>query len=509
MSDESAIKDAASIIARAAVDAADAKVEKAARAKSVTLQGQYLGADSEGKGWVLVNGAEEPTPIASSSVEADAGDTVSVSIGYGRAVIDSNISNPSAGAASVKRVSRKADVAQETAVQAIDYATQASSAAKDARARADDALESSASAQNSANRASMNAERAHAAADNAVADASRANQAAEYATSEAERAHGAADSAQSSADHANAYANSALDQLSVVQDVAGVLSWASEQGAFVETGDASIVDGKVYFTKDGDDYAPVVEPQESQLANYYELDMSGARQAMNEYILAHLAVTSRGLWVLPSGIGQAADEQHAPGYKMLLANGGAYIYDGSGALVRSDTADGTDFAEGKPFHFGSDDAYILYTPAHGSTPASLVIGGSGVQLGSGKTLSQWEAEMQQAVDGAAEAVQTALDAAHIVISSTNGLLFKNGSESTVLQAVVFPNGGDRCDTIAQLRERFGSGAYIEWRWKHEDSGEWGTLVNSDSHISQGGMWLTVTPEDVASKTSFSASLVVP
>lgn len=64
-------------------------------------------------------------------------------------------------------------------------------------------------------------------------------------------------------------------------------------------------------------------------------------------------------------------------------------------------------------------------------------------------------------------------------------------------------------TIEQVRERFGAGAYIEWRWMHESSGEWGTLVSSDPHISRGGMWLTVTPADVASKTSFSASLVVP
>jgi len=104
---------------------------------------------------------------------------------------------------------------------------------------------------------------------------------------------------------------------------------------------------------------------------------------------------------------------------------------------------------------------------------------------------------------------TALDGAFLVLASTNGQLFRNGSESTILQAIVFPNGGDRLDTIEQVRARFGSAAYIEWRWMHESSGEWGTLVSTDPHISHGGMWLTVTPEDVDSKTTFSASLVVP
>ena len=116
---------------------------------------------------------------------------------------------------------------------------------------------------------------------------------------------------------------------------------------------------------------------------------------------------------------------------------------------------------------------------------------------------------RSAMSVAESAQETARDGAFLVIASTNGQLFKNGSESTVLQAVVFPNGGDRLETIQQVRSRFGAAAYIEWQWMHESSGQWGTLVSSDEHISQGGMWLTVTPEDVDSKTTFRASLVVP
>ena len=114
-----------------------------------------------------------------------------------------------------------------------------------------------------------------------------------------------------------------------------------------------------------------------------------------------------------------------------------------------------------------------------------------------------------ALSAANSAVQTALDGAFLVITSTNGQLFKNGSESTILQVAVFPNGGDRCDTLTAVRQRFGQNAYIEWQWKHETDNSWGTLLSNDSHISHDGMWLTVTPADVASKTSFSASLVVP
>jgi hypothetical protein len=114
-----------------------------------------------------------------------------------------------------------------------------------------------------------------------------------------------------------------------------------------------------------------------------------------------------------------------------------------------------------------------------------------------------------ALTAANNAVQTALDGAFLVLTSTNGQLFKNGTESTILQVAIFPNGGDRCDTLAQVRSRFGSAAYIEWKWKHDTDNQWGTLVSTDSHISHDGMWLTVTPADVAAKTSFSASLIVP
>lgn len=119
------------------------------------------------------------------------------------------------------------------------------------------------------------------------------------------------------------------------------------------------------------------------------------------------------------------------------------------------------------------------------------------------------AGIEEATSIAEAAQQTALDGAFLVISSTNGQLFKNGAESTVLQVAVFPNGGDRLETIEQVRSRFGAASYIEWRWMHESSGEWGTLLSTDPHLSQGGMWLTVTPDDVATKTTFSASLVVP
>ena len=230
--------------------------------------------------------------------------------------------------------------------------------------------------------ASRYAAEAKDAADDAADAAAEADRKAQAAGTAAAEARGQAQSAQQSAARANAYSTAALGQLGVVQDVIGVLDWASSHGTFARTSDTAIVDGKVYFTYDSStgDYTPVVEPQASQLANYYELSMS---EAMDDFILAHLAVTSRGLWVLPSGMGNASDEQHAPGYKLLLSNGGTYIYDGNGELVRSDTAAGTDFASAFDWHVGGEDAYIAYDASEGT----VTIGGGNVVLGSSKKLS--------------------------------------------------------------------------------------------------------------------------
>ena len=155
---------------------------------------------------------------------------------------------------------------------------------------------------------------------------------------------------------------------------------------------------------------------------------------------------------------------------------------------------------------------VVETKADGSTVTTInnkLNTVSDTVDGHTQTLTNVTQTVTQANQKSDTALQTALDGAFLVLTSTNGQLFKNGAESTILQVAIFPNGGDRCDTISQVRDRFGETAYIEWKWMHESSGEWGTMLSTDSHISHDGMWLTVGPDDVATKTTFSASLVVP
>lgn len=162
---------------------------------------------------------------------------------------------------------------------------------------------------------------------------------------------------------------------------------------------------------------------------------------------------------------------------------------------------------------GSGESY-LRLPTQAAVKAGdivniTVVNGSPIITGAAGWGDAMDVRITTAQDDALEAVATALDSAHLVITSTAGQLFKNGAESTILQVAVFLSGGGRCDTLDDVRARFGQSARIEWRWRHDSSGTWGTLVSSDPHISHDGMWLTVTPEDVETKTTFEASLVVP
>lgn len=231
---------------------------------------------------------------------------------------------------------------------------------------------------------------AHAYAEQASEDAEEAKDLATTAEEEAQRAKTQADIAEGQAERATTYANSALNQLGIVQDVIGVLTWATEHGSFVLTSDTEIDPTKAYFTYDTEtgDYTPVVNPVASELSTYYELTVD---EAMQTYIMTHLAVTSRGLWVLPNGIGSGttpdtgesqtdSDARQGAGHKMLLSNDGVYLYDETGIVVSTFGVNIT-FDSNRRQYIGNDSTYIAFSPADGGT---LTINGAIINLVGGE-----------------------------------------------------------------------------------------------------------------------------
>ena len=258
-----------------------------------------MGTDSEGKGWVMLPGAEGPTPIRRMAVEAKAGDTVAVTIGYGRATVDSNISNPSAGTAGVAIVRKTAQNAQTTATAAakdaqaaIGYATSARAAANDARSQADIAAVEAQNATNHAQTALTGAQTAQAAAEGAVRDAATAGEAAAQATESAATASEQAGIAIESA-------SVATNSLSDVERVVGTLNWIAEHGRYVAETSSTLVDGRVYYTRSGSGttadpyvYTVVGEPDVSEISSYYYLVVD---ESVQNYINSHVWIDTDGL----------------------------------------------------------------------------------------------------------------------------------------------------------------------------------------------------------------------
>lgn len=261
----------------------------------VTLAATVLGRDSNGTAYVHIPGGVARTPLTRASMDIAAGDTVMVDFDGVHAVARENTTNPSAGVVSVSAATSKADAAR------------------------------------------AQAERARVAADSAVADAAIAN--------------AAAASAKADADTANGAARSAIAGLSVVEDVAGTLTWLADHGTYTPTADTAIDPNKTYWTPDADTgaYSAVASPSESGLSGYYELSLD---ETVTQYVASHLALTDDGLHLTADG---------AAG-RLLLSPQGVTLYGADGKTVAT-FGESISFADGSAFAIGTDEAYILFTPA--------------------------------------------------------------------------------------------------------------------------------------------------
>ena len=318
----------------------------------------------------------------------------------------------------VERLDGDVMAAAVAATQAKAQAQNAADAAQEAWDHADAAKTSAEEADRQAGIATDNANEAIRQAGIATTNANEAIRQAGLATT-------SANEAKEQAHTATTYANSALDQLGIVQDVIGVLNWATEHGTFTRTSDTTIQEGKVYFTYDSQtgDYTPVVTPEASQLSNYYELTVD---EAMESFIMSHLAVTSRGLWVLPNGYGTATNAQYAPNYKVLLASDGLYIYDDDGVLV-SKFGENIEFSSTRQQTIGNNQAYIVFDPEAASGQGTLTIGGATIVL-SGKTLEEVLAEKLDSVDVSVTQTSTGAD----ITVNGDTVSISNGKEGAMI-----------------------------------------------------------------------------
>ena len=220
-----------------------------------------------------------------------------------------------------------AEDAKQGAHEASIAAQTADGKAQAAQTSADTAQASANSALTAANLAQTSANAAQSLAEDALADAVVANDNALAAQDSAETAQASADAAQLSADAAqadatyahnaaivaNSAANGAVESLSIVEDVLGVLNWVSEHATYKLTEDTSVVPGKYYFERygsgtDEDPYvyqiknlAPDADPSDG---GYYDID--DIEEAVSNFIATHMALTDEGLYLQTTAEGSTS-----------------------------------------------------------------------------------------------------------------------------------------------------------------------------------------------------------
>ena len=162
--------------------------------------------------------------------------------------------------------------------------------------------------------AQNSAQIAYDSAVNAVSSAEQALASAQIAETSAQQALTNANDAQNSAQIAYNSATTAQWQLSEVENVLNTVNWIAEHGQYVATTDQTPVQGKVYYTYDNGQYTVVTEvADDPQQAGYYELHLDSA---VTNYINTHLSLSGNSLFL----------QTNNSDYKMQIATDGIYLW---------------------------------------------------------------------------------------------------------------------------------------------------------------------------------------
>lgn len=266
----------------------------------------------DGIAWVHIPGGIDETP-AQLTINAKSGDKVQVRVSGGSAFLIGNASSPPTDDGTAILAIESAQRAGEAASQAVIDANAAKIAAVSAQASADQAIEDARAAAESARDSAASAEAAHSMAVSATQSANEAKASANVANEQAISA--------------TTSATNALDQLSVVENVVGVLSLLSKHGTYALTADQEAQSGKWYFTRSGSGtnytYAVANLPVGADPTGYYEL--VSIDQAVTNYVSSHLALTDDGLSL----------QQDGSDYRLLISTTGLDIIGANGATVAS------------------------------------------------------------------------------------------------------------------------------------------------------------------------------
>lgn len=99
------------------------------------------------------------------------------------------------------------------------------------------------------------------------------------------------------------------------------------------------------------------------------------------------------------------------------------------------------------------------------------------------------------------------DATVLKIDSSRGVLFKSNVFSTVL-TVTITKGALVITNATAMHAEYGAGSHLQWYWRKFEDNDWSAMLITDTHISDDGFTLTVSPDDVDEKIVFKCELQV-
>lgn len=96
----------------------------------------------------------------------------------------------------------------------------------------------------------------------------------------------------------------------------------------------------------------------------------------------------------------------------------------------------------------------------------------------------------------------------LYIESSQGTLIDDSVMSTVLSVSVY-HGGQRITDIETLKSAISDEAYLQWSFKGSDSETFEDISSDDSRIGNNGFTLTLSAEDIGSKSTYTCELMGP
>lgn len=189
--------------------------------------------------------------------------------------------------------------------------------------------------------------------------------------------------------------------------------------------------------------------------------------------------------------------QAVAGY--YIQNGQIYWRDNLSNLIPSDSPKADDLVS---FSVSYDDCPASFIQITGLQPGSThLVFGTIIEVDG----SVYYGLITEVKETTGSSGKNGEDATSIVIDSSRGVLFKNSIFETVLTVHVF-KGKHEITNITDLHTFYGNSAYLQWYWRKYEDENWGTMLPTDSHITNDGFTLTVTPDDVNEKIVFKCEL---